>query len=91
MAYAEWGEHKIPGAASPLLTRRVARKETYRATALIGVPPLFYAPRYPLKDEDIAHLWPTRYAHINPYGRYTIDVDGDLPEAGDGLRPLRPA
>ncbi len=53
--------------------------------------PLLLTVRYPLKDEDIAHLWPTRYAHINPYGRYTIDVDGDLPEAGDGLRPLRPA
>lgn len=46
---------------------------------------------YSLRDEDIAHLWPTRYAHINPYGKYTIDVDGELPQAGDGLRPLRPA
>lgn len=45
---------------------------------------------YPQRDEDIAHLWPTRYAHINPYGKYTIDVDEELPEAGDGLRPLRP-
>jgi len=32
---------------------------------------------YPLRDEDVAHLWPTRYAHINPYGKYAIDVDGE--------------
>ena len=46
---------------------------------------------YPLRDEDVAHLWPTRYAHVNPYGKYTIDVESELTEAGDGLRPLRPA
>ncbi len=31
---------------------------------------------YPVRDEDVAHLWPTRHAHINPYGKYSIDVDG---------------
>jgi hypothetical protein len=46
---------------------------------------------YSLRDEVIAHLWPTRYAHINLYGKYTIDVDGELAQAGDDLRPLRPA
>lgn len=50
---------------------------------------------YPVNDEDITHLWPTRHAHINPYGKYTIDVDGDPSEGeqtgGYGLRPLRPA
>src|SRR5829696_9779472 len=35
------GQHEIPGATSPLLRRRVARKETYLATALGGVPPLW--------------------------------------------------
>src|SRR5215208_1732506 len=35
------GQHEITGATSPLLTRRVARKETYLATALGGVPPLW--------------------------------------------------
>lgn len=51
---------------------------------------------YPVKDEDAAHLWPTRHAHINPYGKYSIDVDGDpsggaAEAGGHGLRPLRPA
>lgn len=44
---------------------------------------------YLVKDEDLAHLWPTRNAHINPYGKYTIDADGELPEEEDGLRLLR--
>lgn len=47
---------------------------------------------HPLRDEDVAHLWPTRHAHINPYGKYTIDVDGDpedVTTGGPGLRPLR--
>src|SRR5215210_1484055 len=35
------GQHEIPGATSPLLTRRVARKETYLATAFVGVLPLW--------------------------------------------------
>jgi len=46
-------------------------------------------------DKDVAHLWPTRHAHINPYGKYGIDVDGDPGEGaqagGYGLRSLRPA
>ncbi len=44
---------------------------------------------YPINDEDLAHLWPTRNAHINPYGKYTIDADVELPEDEDGLRLLR--
>ena len=50
---------------------------------------------YAVRDEDVAHLWPTRHAHINPYGKYAIDVDGDPGEearsGGYGRRPLRPA
>jgi hypothetical protein len=32
---------------------------------------------YPVDDTDVAHLWPARYGHINPYGKYRFDVDGD--------------
>lgn len=42
-----------------------------------------------VNDEELAHLWPTRNAHINPYGKYTIDADVELPEDEDGLRLLR--
>ena len=32
---------------------------------------------YPVNGEDLAHLSPTRYAHVNPYGRYRFDLDAD--------------
>ena len=42
---------------------------------------------YPVQDSDLAHIWPTRYAHINVYGKYHFNLD----EARwrQGLRPLR--
>lgn len=30
---------------------------------------------YPVNEEDLVHLSPTRYAHVNPYGRYRFDLD----------------
>ncbi len=39
---------------------------------------------YPVNDEDLAHLSPTRYAHVNPYGRYRFDL-----EAGQNDKELR--
>lgn len=30
---------------------------------------------YPLNEEDFVHLSPTRYGHINPYGRYHFDLE----------------
>jgi rRNA maturation protein Nop10 len=33
---------------------------------------------YPVDDADVAHLWPARYAHINPYGKYRFNVDEEL-------------
>jgi hypothetical protein len=35
--------------------------------------------------EDLAHLSPARYDHINPYGRYQFRVD-----RWAGKKPLRP-
>ncbi len=32
---------------------------------------------YAVNEEDLAHLSPTRYAHVNPYGRYRFDLYGD--------------
>lgn len=29
---------------------------------------------HPVNDEDLAHLSPTSYAHVNPYGRYRFDL-----------------
>lgn len=30
---------------------------------------------YPLNEEELVHLSPTRYGHINPYGRYHFDLE----------------
>ena len=41
----------------------------------------------PFEDERLQHLSPTRFRHVNRYGRYRFDVER---EAGrNGLRPLR--
>jgi hypothetical protein len=42
---------------------------------------------YPIKDDDLRHLGPARYEHINPYGHYTFNVQQELQRKG--LRPLR--
>ncbi|MCY7285415.1 MAG: Tn3 family transposase [Cyanobacteria bacterium CAN_BIN43] len=43
---------------------------------------------YPVNEEDIAHLSPARFEHINPYGKYRFDVAEN--QERQGLRPLRP-
>ena len=42
---------------------------------------------YPVQDSDLAHIWPTRYAHINVYGKYHFNVEEA--HRRKGLRPLR--
>lgn len=38
-----------------------------------------------IAPEDLVHLSPARYDHINPYGRYQFRVD-----RWAGKKPLRP-
>ena len=40
-----------------------------------------------VNDCDVAHLWPTRYQHINVYGRYHFNLEEA--RRRKGLRPLR--
>jgi hypothetical protein len=40
------------------------------------------ADSYTVKEEDPAHPSPTRYAHINPYGRHRFDLGGVVVGAG---------
>ena len=42
---------------------------------------------YPVRDEDVAHLSPARYEHINPYGKYRFDLEEEFSRTE--LRPLR--
>ncbi len=39
-----------------------------------------------VRDEDLLHLSPARFEHINRYGKYHFDLEG---AARAGLRPLR--
>ncbi len=38
-------------------------------------------------DEDVAHLSPARFEHINPFGRYHFDIA--LARSRTPARPLR--
>ena len=42
---------------------------------------------YPVQDSDLAHVWPTRYAHVNVYGKYHFNIEEA--RGRQGLRPLR--
>jgi TnpA family transposase len=42
---------------------------------------------YPVNESDLAHIWPTRYEHVNVYGRYHFNVEEA--RRRKGLRPLR--
>jgi hypothetical protein len=42
---------------------------------------------YKVIDEDLKHLSPARYGHVNPYGNYEFNVDVELSRTE--LRPLR--
>ena len=41
----------------------------------------------PVHDSDLAHVWPTRYAHVNVYGKYHFNIEEA--RGRHGLRPLR--
>jgi TnpA family transposase len=42
---------------------------------------------YPVHDSDLPHGWPTRYAHLNVYGKWHFNVEEGWRR--HGLRPLR--
>ena len=42
---------------------------------------------YPVQESDLAHVWPTRYGHINVHGKYHFNIEEA--QSRKGLRPLR--
>jgi TnpA family transposase len=42
---------------------------------------------YSVQEEDLMHLWPTRFAHVHRYGKYEFNVE--VAQARVGLRPLK--
>ncbi len=61
----------------------VAWNTVYMAAALEQLK----AEGHTVNDEDVVHLSPARYAHINPYGKYRFNVEEVMKRKG--LRPLR--
>jgi hypothetical protein len=48
---------------------------------------VFQQEGHPVQEEDLAHLWPSRFAHIHRYGKYVFDVKAARTRVG--LRPLK--
>ena len=42
---------------------------------------------YPVDENDLAHVWPTRYAYVNVHGKYHFNVEEA--QRRQGLRPSR--
>ena len=42
-----------------------------------------------VEEDDVAHLSPARFEHVNPYGKYVFPLEEA--ERRQGLRPLRAA
>jgi len=40
-----------------------------------------------VRDEDLVHISPARFEHINRYGKYRFDIEAG--QRRKGLRPLR--
>ena len=44
---------------------------------------------YPVAEEDLTHLSPARFEHVNPYGKYSFPIE--QARKRQGLRSLRAA
>jgi Tn3 transposase DDE domain len=53
------------------LTNAVVAWNTVHMAAVIEQ---LQAEGYSVRDEDIAHLSPARFEHLNPYGKYLFDL-----------------
>jgi TnpA family transposase len=61
----------------------VAWNTTYMMAALDALT----AEGYAVEGDDLVHLSPARYEHINPYGKYRFELDAEWSRTT--LRPLR--
>ena len=42
---------------------------------------------YPVNEEDLKHIWPTRFEHLNIFGKFEFDLENN--QQRKGLRKLR--
>jgi rRNA maturation protein Nop10 len=67
-----------------LVTNAVVAWNTVYLTAALDA---LTVERYPVQENDLVHLSPARYEHINPYGKYRFEVEAEW--SRKTLRPLR--
>lgn len=67
-----------------LMTNAVVAWNTVYMTAALDA---LTAEGYPIEGDDLAHLSPARYEHVNPYGKYRFEVEAEW--SRKTLRPLR--
>jgi TnpA family transposase len=67
-----------------LVTNSVVAWNTVYLTAALDA---LTVERYPVQENDLVHLSPARYEHINPYGKYRFEVEAEW--SRKTLRPLR--
>lgn len=67
-----------------LLTNAVVVWNTVYMAAVIDQ---LRAEGYPVREEDMAHLSPARFEHVNPYGKYAFEIENA--HKLTRLRPLR--
>jgi hypothetical protein len=78
----EEGQSNQAGCLNLLTNAVIVWNTMYMQTALHALR----AEGYPVREEDLRHLWPTRFAHVHRYGKYTFNIEAARTRTG--LRPL---
>ncbi len=79
----EEGQAYLAGCLNLLTNAVVVWNMVYMQAALDAL----WREGYPVQEEDLVHLWPTRFVHIHRYGKYEFNVAEA--QTRKGLRPLR--
>src|SRR5262245_42037732 len=70
--YAYRLSHSSGARAAQPLSRSHSRRGTVYMAAVIEQ---LKQEGYPVHGSDLAHVWPTRYAHLDVYGKYHFTVE----------------
>ena len=78
----EEGQSNQAGCLNLLTNAVIVWNTVYMQAALNALR----AEGYPVREEDLGHLWPTRFAHVHRYGKYAFNIEAARIRIG--LRPL---
>ncbi|HSX77669.1 MAG TPA: Tn3 family transposase [Candidatus Saccharimonadia bacterium] len=79
----EEGQSNQAGCLNLLTNAVIVWNTVYMQAALHALQ----AEGYPVREEDLGHLWPTRFTHVHRYGKYQFNVAEA--KARKGLRLLK--